>query len=222
MQSLGTLMPAFLFGGKRCETLGTAHYVFLPELQKKWRNAAKAEMIREKKNARQQRDILALEIMSLEEQLDKLDQEKPRQKWQESLISFQKRMDQFLIKTNTFKTQIETKSKTYETTYGENIQKYKARFESDLKMRTDAVRNQYVMEKFHEANAALQAAIRKSYPKAVLKELAQKSYPEAVLKELAQFTADCLSEDPTQVPTAKEGYQKITDLFLFSDWSNGQ
>jgi hypothetical protein len=100
-------------------------------------------------------------------------------------------------------------------------QELQARFEIELKARTDAARNQYIMEKFNEINAAMQAAIGKSYP-------------ESVLKELAQFTANCLSVkynvnpdgsisiDPAQCLTAAEGYQKITDLFLFSDWSSGQ
>ena len=104
--------------------------------------------------------------------------------------------------------QFETNKRTYEETYGD-IQDYKARFEIELKAKTDETRNQYVKEKFHEANAAMQVAIGKSYP-------------EPVLTELAQFTADCLSEDPTQIPTAEEGYKKITNLFLFSDWPSCQ
>jgi transketolase len=112
---------------------------------------------------------------------------------------------------------IQEKSAAYKKQYNEEVQDYEirqeqefqTRFKSELEMRTDAVRNQYVMEKFYEANAAMQAAI-------------EKSYPEPVLIELAQFTANCLSENLTQVPTAAEGYRKITDLFLFTDWPSDQ
>jgi serine/threonine protein kinase len=147
------------------------------------------------------------EIGTLQTEIDILQAEISTLKREEA--NSQAEINILQTKITEIQTQIEAKNKTYATIYGESIQEYKARFESDLKMRTDAGRNQYVTEKFHEANAAMQAEIGKSYP-------------EPVLTELAQFTANCLSEDPTQVPTAKEGYQKITDLFFFSNWPSGQ
>jgi uncharacterized protein YukE len=77
----------------------------------------------------QQQDILALEIMSLEEQLADLNQGEPRQQFRESLSLFQEKMNQFSERIHELSTQIEAKNKTYEETYGENIEEYKTRFE---------------------------------------------------------------------------------------------
>jgi serine/threonine protein kinase len=43
------------------------------------------------------------------------------------------------------------------------------------------------------------------------------SYPEPVLMEFAEIMTDCLSEDPTQRPTAATVFRKVTHL-AFSNW----
>ena len=130
----------------------------------------------------------------------------------------QQKINELEIQINSLEKEIVSKKATYRKEYHNEWDSYKWSFENDLneriakvdlEARTDAVKNQYVIEKFHEINAAMQEAIKKSYP-------------EPVLKELAQFTANCLSDDLEQIPTAEEAYQKITDLFLFSDWSSEQ
>ncbi|MDR0715182.1 MAG: hypothetical protein LBF25_00120 [Puniceicoccales bacterium] len=221
IHDIGILIPFFLFGN-----MGTRVWEICFN-SSKW-NAefacvARTKLIQDKKNSGNAQDQLALEVMFLEDTVKSLEKKlfdlcrptppkdiaETEAQAKAEISSRQMALAKIQAKSAKIQAQIEDKNRTYEITYGETIQEYKARFEVELKARTDAVRNQYVMEKFYEANAAMQAAIGKSYP-------------EPVLKELVQFTADCLSTDPTRIPTAEEGCKKITNLLLFSNWSSGQ
>ncbi|MDR1906896.1 MAG: hypothetical protein LBQ03_01610 [Puniceicoccales bacterium] len=204
MQLLGTLMPLLLFGNHGAIFLKMGHYVDLSRLNYRLEKEAKAELIQERKNSGQKQDELALEIMSLEKNLDGLNETSPKRRWNEEESAFKNRVIQHQEQINTLQRQLEAKSKIYEETYGENIKKYEESFEVDLRTRIDAKKNQHVMEGFRNANAAMQEAI-------------DKSYPESILMELAQITADCLSSDCTKIPTAAEVYKKVTH-FAFSNW----
>jgi serine/threonine protein kinase len=107
----------------------------------------------------------------------------------------------FQQKIDKIKKEIEAKSQKYKRKYGKNLQSCKTKFEGSLRKKIDEKRNQYVMDGFLEANARMKKAIGLAYP-------------ENVLEQLAQFTANCISEDPKQRPTAEEGYQIITNLFF--------
>ncbi|MDR0418279.1 MAG: hypothetical protein LBH08_02500 [Puniceicoccales bacterium] len=214
MSYLELLIPRFLFGKNGDRTIGIADYEENSQLQtyrkKKAKEKIKEEFLEEKlleakNNSGQEQDQLGLEIIFLKDELKKLNEE-----IQNNFRESERQMD-------TLRKQIADKSEIYEQKYNKNVQNYENKFEQDFEMkfetdlpeRMDIVRNQYTMKKFHEANNTMKRDIGKSYP-------------ETVLKELAQIMADCLSADYIQRPTAEESYETVSNLLLFTDWSNDQ
>jgi serine/threonine protein kinase len=55
----------------------------------------------------------------------------------------------------------------------------------------------------------------------IMEAAIEKFYPESVLRELVEIMTDCLSDDPSQRPTAKEVLKRVTHC-AFSDWPNNQ
>jgi hypothetical protein len=203
MGQLGTLLPILIFGLNGAKFLEIGHYMALYKLQTLWEEAAKKEISRIR-NPQQQ---LALQVMSLKEQLAELNKHEPEKRWREGSSVFEKRKAQFQEKKHSLETQIATESTKYKRMHREDVQRCEARLEADLKARTDAARNQYVFRRFHAANDKMLTDTGKFYP-------------EPVLVKLAQLTANCLSTDSGQIPTAAEAYKEITELFLFTNWSN--
>ncbi|MDR2812746.1 MAG: hypothetical protein LBB05_03110 [Puniceicoccales bacterium] len=219
MKSLGILIPSFLFGINGANILSINNHVDIYNTQESHKKAAREELIQAKKNSGQQQDLSALAIMSLEEDLTKLSEEIDRQGMRirspyyliqnknQTKEGLQQRFDELQRQFTVIERQIAIQSQTYEQEYGEDIQKYKTRFEAELQVEIDARISQLIMEKFHKANNAMKVAIGKSYPK-------------VILEELAQIMANCLSVDPTQHPTVAKVFEKVTDLTL-SDWDSG-